>query len=518
MNTLDDELIQQLRVELDALTADVSSTAPPMEFSVGVARVVTLPRHHDRRRVLVLAAAMIALIAAVAALVAVRRDGSAVGSTDTSPDTASVITVGAAPVAAHPIPASPEGWDLLDWGNVRLSLPPEMSPFHTGNGCTTDPGTDLQITCGDESVRISTASTNAATDQIVNGLHVSWQAGECAGCQTMVLPELATTVTVHRHDDASANAILNTVSPSGTWRFGYEIRPTPPADWKTVTFEGVSIRVPPDWPVMTVSESDPPQCPNDVVANTVVLDNGVGGDCADSSLLAPTSGVRLYLAKPPLPTHLGWPQQVVASGSGGDTPMVVARVGYGADPSIGLSILSSFTGVSSSDPSNTYPTIPAPVDLPYFAIGDSVMLGAKPDLDAHGITTVAGVSKGPDWELQQLQLAKTQYHFTHAVVIQLGTNGTVTREQYDAVLDQVSDLNLVVVMTVKAPKPWIAGNNAIIRSLPLTHPNVLVLDWEARSAEVADHLSQSDGGVHLSDDVSKAFYTNLILGALGLPT
>jgi peptidoglycan/LPS O-acetylase OafA/YrhL len=157
-------------------------------------------------------------------------------------------------------------------------------------------------------------------------------------------------------------------------------------------------------------------------------------------------------------------------------------------------------------------------DLPYFAVGESVMLGAKPLLDEKGIVTVAEVSKGPDWELQQLQLAKTKYHFTHGAVIQLGTNGTVTRDQYEAVLSQVSDLNLVVMMTVHAPKPWIAGNNDIIRSLPETHPNVLVLDWDARAAEIADHLSKSDGGVHLSDDVAKQFYLNIILGALGLPT
>jgi peptidoglycan/LPS O-acetylase OafA/YrhL len=169
-------------------------------------------------------------------------------------------------------------------------------------------------------------------------------------------------------------------------------------------------------------------------------------------------------------------------------------------------------------PPSTAPPTTVLIDKPYFAVGESVMLGAKPVLDARGITTVAEVSKGPDWELEQLQLAKTKYKLTHGVVIQLGTNGTVTREEYEAVLNQVNDLNLVVVMTVKAPKPWIAGNNEIIRSLPSTHPNVVVLDWEARSAEIADHLSGSDGGVHLSDDTAKQFYRDIILQALGLPT
>jgi hypothetical protein len=74
-------------------------------------------------------------------------------------------------------------------------------------------------------------------------------------------------------------------------------------------------------------------------------------------------------------------------------------------------------------------------------------------------------------------------------------------------------------MTVKAPKPWIDGNNEIIRSLPATHPNVVLLDWQARAEEIADHLSNNvDGGVHLSDDTAKNFYRDIILQALALPT
>ena len=57
------------------------------------------------------------------------------------------------------------------------------------------------------------------------------------------------------------------------------------------------------------------------------------------------------------------------------------------------------------------PTTPATTTTscrtrPYFAVGESVMLGAKPVLDARGIKTVAEVSKGPTWELEQLQLGQ----------------------------------------------------------------------------------------------------------------
>jgi hypothetical protein len=252
-----------------------------------------------------------------------------------------------------------------------------------------------------------------------------------------------------------------------------------------------------------------------VIPNTVLLDSGVPSDCDEPLLTAPTDGVRMYVAEAPLPSRPGWPEWTVGSGRAG-AKFVVARVGFGRDPSIGSAILSSFTDVI-PDTSTTYPTVPL-VDLPYLAVGESVMLGAKPNLDAAGITTVAEISKGAGWEIQQLQLARSEFNISHGVVVQLGANGAVTREQYDEVLAEVSDVPLVVVMTVKGPRPWIAGNNEVIRSLPLTHPNVVVLDWEARSAEVADHLSAGDGGVHLGDDVAKAFFTNLILEALRLPT
>jgi hypothetical protein len=165
MNTLDDELIDRLCMELDALTADIPAV-PPGLASAGIATVVAMPPRGDRRRVLVLAAAMVALIAAVAALVAVRNGDGAVGSPDSSPDTASVVTIASDPVAAHPIPATPAGWDLVEWGNVRLSLPPDMSPFHTGNGCVASTD-NLEIVCGDESVSVSNAPLDAA-DRLEN--------------------------------------------------------------------------------------------------------------------------------------------------------------------------------------------------------------------------------------------------------------------------------------------------------------------------------------------------------------
>jgi len=168
-----------------------------------------------------------------------------------------------------------------------------------------------------------------------------------------------------------------------------------------------------------------------------------------------------------------------------------------------------------SVPSTAAPTT-LPPEVPYYALGESVMLGARPNLESAGIRTDAAESRGPDGALASARAFRAANVITRGAVMQIGTNGPVTPAQYEAILDEFSDLNLVVVLTVKAPKSWIAGNNEIIRSLPSTHPNVKVLDWDVRGAEIESELSRIDGGIHLNTANAKTFYTTLVLQALGL--
>jgi hypothetical protein len=147
MKTMDDELIRRLRAELDELTADIS--VPPALASIDPAQLVTVvgaPPLHPRRRVAVLVAALVAVIVGVAGLVAVRGRDEAVGSEATAAQSVPVVSTAAAPEIIHPVPPTPAGWDLLDWGNVRLAVPPELSPFRPDNGCVATPSDpDLEI-------------------------------------------------------------------------------------------------------------------------------------------------------------------------------------------------------------------------------------------------------------------------------------------------------------------------------------------------------------------------------------
>lgn len=105
------------------------------------------------------------------------------------------------------------------------------------------------------------------------------------------------------------------------------------------------------------------------------------------------------------------------------------------------------------------------------------------------------------------------------VIIQTGTNGSVSDETFARIMAALPpDLTpLVVFLTVKAPRGWIADNNTRIRALAAQYPNVKVVDWEAEAQQILGELSTSDGGIHLRTAYAKQFYANLIFDAIGRP-
>ena len=157
--------------------------------------------------------------------------------------------------------------------------------------------------------------------------------------------------------------------------------------------------------------------------------------------------------------------------------------------------------------------------LPAYAIGESVMLGAAPQLTAAGVQVNAAVSRQGKNVAEIVELTRAGGQLGRTVIIQTGTNGSVSDETFARVMAALPpDLTpLVVFLTVKAPKGWIADNNTRIRALPLLYPNVKVVDWETEAQQILDELSKSDGGIHLSTPHAKQFYANLIFDAIGRP-
>ncbi|MFM8266560.1 MAG: acyltransferase family protein [Ilumatobacteraceae bacterium] len=196
------------------------------------------------------------------------------------------------------------------------------------------------------------------------------------------------------------------------------------------------------------------------------------------------------------------------------------------------SVTTSSSPVTTTTVPNTSTTLPTDVDstgvpttvdplaaLPVFAIGESVMLGARPQLEAGGLIVNAEVSRQGEGVAEVVEGLRLAGLIGRTIVIQTGTNGSVSDEVFDRIMAQLpaAATPTVVFMTVKAPKRWVAENNARIRALPARYSNVVVLDWELGAARVEDQLSGSDGGVHLVTDGARQYYANLIFEAIGRP-
>lgn len=166
----------------------------------------------------------------------------------------------------------------------------------------------------------------------------------------------------------------------------------------------------------------------------------------------------------------------------------------------------------------TNPTSTIPTDQrPPIAVGESVMKGAVPELHAGGFAVYAAESKQAEWVAAMVGQLRAAGQIGSTIVIQCGTNGPVTAEQYGSIMSYLpaDEVTTVVFLTVRAPKPWIDANNDLIRALPTKYPNVVVLDWAGLSNQIEGELSTSDGGVHLRTDRAKQLFANYIFSVIG---
>jgi peptidoglycan/LPS O-acetylase OafA/YrhL len=158
---------------------------------------------------------------------------------------------------------------------------------------------------------------------------------------------------------------------------------------------------------------------------------------------------------------------------------------------------------------------PATGGVPLVALGDSVMLGAAEELTAKGFIVDAVVSRQMKTYLPDMQVIKDNGTFGSVVVVHLGTNGDFSQDTLDQMMAILADVPVVLVMTGKADRPWVAGNNDKIRALPSSHDNVTVIDWEVLAGGCVGNCFYGDG-IHLTQS-GQNYYTGLISTVLGLP-
>jgi peptidoglycan/LPS O-acetylase OafA/YrhL len=164
---------------------------------------------------------------------------------------------------------------------------------------------------------------------------------------------------------------------------------------------------------------------------------------------------------------------------------------------------------STSSPTTSY--VPPHYDV--FALGDSVMKGAAPALADLGIVVDAVQDRqgkmGADIFVQLKELGVTM----DAAVVHLGTNGPMSQETLDTMMQALREVPRVVVLTSKAYRDWTDSNNEKIRALPATYPNVTVLDWQLVATLCSGDCLTADG-IHLERE-GIDYYAQEIWKALG---
>jgi hypothetical protein len=164
--------------------------------------------------------------------------------------------------------------------------------------------------------------------------------------------------------------------------------------------------------------------------------------------------------------------------------------------------------IASADPT-LIPTISANVT----AIGDSVMLGAKPllELQVSSIVVDASVARQFPEVLSTVRAYRNAGKFGEAVIVHTGNNGPIASGQFDQLMEVMQSVPRVIVVNVKVGRPWENQNNDVFREGVPRWPNAVLVDWHSIAS--AHPEAFVDDGLHLTSPGIRLF-TSAVLGAL----
>ncbi len=183
------------------------------------------------------------------------------------------------------------------------------------------------------------------------------------------------------------------------------------------------------------------------------------------------------------------------------------------EPTVVTSVPPVTSIVATPDTSSTLPPPPttavrppvSEVDVPVYAVGDSVMLGAAPTL-----TKRLGKQSQIDAKVNRqffqgarlVRDERKQAGPAPIVVVHLGNNGRFPDRDLTTLVEDLADVPLVVLSHLSSPNSFATGVNALIDTLAATHANVAVLNWDAIVADnpkilYSDHLHMRPAGAAL---------------------
>jgi hypothetical protein len=165
-----------------------------------------------------------------------------------------------------------------------------------------------------------------------------------------------------------------------------------------------------------------------------------------------------------------------SAGSSAPSPGSTRPSGPSTDPT---TTTTTSAGVSSGAPGS------APIPGPVTTVGDSIMLDIQSDLQADipGVRVDGLVSRQFETGIGIVQADRAAGTLGNVLVVELGTNGTVTPSDFDAMMQAAAGVKRVVFVNVDVPRSWEAGDNAVLAAGVARYPGVAVLaDWNALSS------------------------------------
>lgn len=160
-------------------------------------------------------------------------------------------------------------------------------------------------------------------------------------------------------------------------------------------------------------------------------------------------------------------------------------------------------------PETTPPPTPAYSSPAVLAIGDSVMLGAKQELETTigGVLVDAVVSRQFAHAIQVVEAYKAIGMLPPVVVVHLGTNGRWVGPEFDTLMQAIEPSRRVIFLTARMPKEWEGEVNQKLADGVSRHPNANLVDWRQFSGCHADWFAND--GFHLTD-VGAQNYANFV--------
>jgi peptidoglycan/LPS O-acetylase OafA/YrhL len=157
-------------------------------------------------------------------------------------------------------------------------------------------------------------------------------------------------------------------------------------------------------------------------------------------------------------------------------------------------------------------TVSPSAPIPKLALGDSVMLGAAPQLKEQGFTVDASESRQFANGVDTVATLQSQGRLGDVVVVHLGTNGTIGTDNMTRMMESLAGVPQVLLVTLDAPVEWVPPNNALIIETAQAYPNATLLDWAVLSDACPGECFYSDG-FHLRPE-GQAYYASLVADAL----